>query len=109
MLAATSISSAQSKPSAQQQIQEHKRLAAEYLQEKKLDLAYLVDDAIPKILVSDVTRLRQMTSDLQQIAYGLTSAPRTRAAGNGRDGAQGDGGSSGSQEDVIDAEFKEAS
>jgi Tfp pilus assembly protein PilF len=39
MLAAISISSAQSKPSAQQQIQEHKRLAAEYLQEKKLDLA----------------------------------------------------------------------
>ena len=26
--------------------------------EKKLDLAYQVDDAIPKILVSDVTRLR---------------------------------------------------
>ena len=50
-----------------------------------------------------------MTSDLQQIAYGLTSAPRTGAAGNGRDGAPGGGGSSGSQEDVIDAEFKEAS
>jgi len=39
MIAATSISSAQSKPSAQQQIEEHKRLAAEYLKEKKLDLA----------------------------------------------------------------------
>ena len=57
----------------------------------------------------DLARLRQMTSDLQQIAYGLTSAPRTRAAGGGGGGAQGDGGSSGSQEDVIDAEFKEAS
>ena len=32
----------------------------------------------------DLARLRQMTSDLQQIAYGLTSAPRTRAAGGGR-------------------------
>src|ERR1035441_4013497 len=29
------------------------------ISEKKLDLACLVDDTIPKILVSDVTRLRQ--------------------------------------------------
>ena len=55
----------------------------------------------------DLARLRQMTSDLQQIAYGLTSAPRTRSAGGG--GGQGDGGSSGNQDDVVDAEFKEAS
>jgi CheY-like chemotaxis protein/HPt (histidine-containing phosphotransfer) domain-containing protein len=32
--------------------------------EKKLDLAYQVDDAIPKILVSDVTRLRQILVNL---------------------------------------------
>ena len=32
--------------------------------EKKLDLAYTVDDAIPKILVSDVTRLRQILVNL---------------------------------------------
>jgi signal transduction histidine kinase/HPt (histidine-containing phosphotransfer) domain-containing protein len=32
--------------------------------EKKLDLAYHVDDAIPKILVSDVTRLRQILVNL---------------------------------------------
>jgi signal transduction histidine kinase/HPt (histidine-containing phosphotransfer) domain-containing protein len=32
--------------------------------EKNLDLAYLVDDAIPKILVSDVTRLRQILVNL---------------------------------------------
>src|SRR5579871_2586759 len=44
----------------------------------------------------DLARLRQMTSDLQQIAYGLTSAPRTGAAGRGGDGAQANGGSSGS-------------
>ena len=32
--------------------------------EKKLDLCYHVDDAIPKILVSDVTRLRQVLVNL---------------------------------------------
>jgi signal transduction histidine kinase/HPt (histidine-containing phosphotransfer) domain-containing protein/BarA-like signal transduction histidine kinase len=32
--------------------------------EKKIDLAYMVDDAIPKILVSDVTRLRQILVNL---------------------------------------------
>jgi CheY-like chemotaxis protein/HPt (histidine-containing phosphotransfer) domain-containing protein len=32
--------------------------------EKKLDLAYVVDDSIPKILVSDVTRLRQILVNL---------------------------------------------
>ncbi|MFO1476224.1 MAG: response regulator [Verrucomicrobiota bacterium] len=32
--------------------------------EKNLDLAYVVDDAIPKILVSDVTRLRQILVNL---------------------------------------------
>jgi molecular chaperone DnaK len=59
----------------------------------------------------DLSRLRQLTGDLQQIAYGFASAPRTRAAGGGGGGQGdgGDGGSSGSQEDVIDAEFKEAS
>src|SRR5260370_21971822 len=32
--------------------------------EKKSDLAYQVDDAIPKTLVSDVTRLRQILVNL---------------------------------------------
>src|SRR5438067_1835217 len=32
--------------------------------EKKLDLAYVIDDSIPKILVSDVTRLRQILVNL---------------------------------------------
>jgi signal transduction histidine kinase/DNA-binding NarL/FixJ family response regulator len=32
--------------------------------EKKLDLAYMVDDSIPKVLVSDVTRLRQVLVNL---------------------------------------------
>jgi molecular chaperone DnaK len=58
----------------------------------------------------DLARLRQMTSDLQQLGYGLASAPRTRAAGGGDGGGSaGDtGGSGGKQDDVIDAEFKEA-
>jgi molecular chaperone DnaK len=54
---------------------------------------------------SDVARLRQLTSDLQQVAYGLSSSAYSQAAG-----AQGAGTSSaqpGGGDDVIDAEFKE--
>ena len=40
--------------------------------EKKLDLAYNVDDAIPKILVSDVTRLRQILVNLISNAVKFT-------------------------------------
>ncbi len=32
--------------------------------EKNLDLAYIIDDAVPKIMVSDVTRLRQILVNL---------------------------------------------
>src|SRR6516225_10271310 len=41
-------------------IEEALELLAPKAAEKNLDLAYIVDDAIPKILVSDVTRLRQV-------------------------------------------------
>ena len=45
-------------------IEEALDLLAPRAAEKKLDLAYIVDDAIPKILVSDVTRLRQILVNL---------------------------------------------
>src|SRR5256714_12479771 len=41
-------------------IEEALDLLAPKAAEKRLDLAYVVDDAIPKLLVSDVTRLRQL-------------------------------------------------
>ena len=49
---------------------------------------------------SDLARLRQLTSDLQQVAYGLssTAGAQDRSAG---------GKQRGGDEDVIDAEFKE--
>jgi molecular chaperone DnaK len=47
---------------------------------------------------TDVARLRQLTSDLQQVGYGLSSGAYSQATSAS---AQGGGG-----EDVIDAEFK---
>ncbi len=45
-------------------IEEALDLLAPKAAEKKLDLAYIVDDAVPRILVSDVTRLRQIIVNL---------------------------------------------
>src|SRR6266571_5232672 len=45
-------------------IEEALDLLAPKATEKRLDLAYFVEDAIPKILVSDVTRLRQILVNL---------------------------------------------
>jgi signal transduction histidine kinase/HPt (histidine-containing phosphotransfer) domain-containing protein len=45
-------------------IEEALDLLASKAAEKNLDLAYTVDDTIPKILVSDVTRLRQILVNL---------------------------------------------
>jgi molecular chaperone DnaK len=62
---------------------------------------------------TDVARLRQLTSDLQQVAYGLTSAASAQEGA----GARPDGGggrsegpppSAGGNDDVIDAEFKQS-
>ena len=55
---------------------------------------------------SDVARLRQLTGDLQQVAYGLSSAygqQRPPGGPGGTSGPQQGGGN----DDVIDAEFKE--
>ena len=52
---------------------------------------------------SDIARLRQLTGDLQQVAYGLAAAGGGGQSTSG--GGQG-GGRPGSDDDVIDAEFK---
>ena len=54
-------------------IEEALDLLAPKAAEKKLDLAYTVDDSIPKILVSDVTRLRQILVNLIGNAVKFTS------------------------------------
>jgi len=53
-------------------IEEALDLMAPKAAEKKLDLAYDVDDVIPKILVSDVTRLRQILVNLTGNAVKFT-------------------------------------
>ena len=54
-------------------IEEALDLLAPRAAEKKLDLAYNVEDSIPKILVSDVTRLRQILVNLISNAVKFTS------------------------------------
>jgi molecular chaperone DnaK len=59
---------------------------------------------------SDLARLRQLTSDLQHMVNGLSSAAYSQTtSGNGRDGRDGrtNGGQPGAIDDVIDAEFKQ--
>ncbi len=53
-------------------IEEALELLAPKAAEKKLDLAYIVDDTIPRILVSDVTRLRQILVNLTGNAVKFT-------------------------------------
>src|SRR3974390_1290241 len=53
-------------------VEEALDLLAPKASEKGLDLAYNVDDAIPKILVSDVTRLRQILVNLVSNAVKFT-------------------------------------
>ena len=53
---------------------------------------------------ADVARLRQLSGDLQQVAYGLASSGgQADAAGGGSSGGPRTGGG----DDVIDAEFKQ--
>ncbi len=53
-------------------VEEALDLLAQKAAEKNIDLAYQVDDAIPKILVSDVTRLRQILVNLISNAVKFT-------------------------------------
>ena len=55
-------------------IEEALDLLAVKASEKKLDLVYNVEDSIPKILVSDVTRLRQILVNLVGNAVKFTAA-----------------------------------
>jgi signal transduction histidine kinase len=50
-------------------IEEAMEVLAPRAAEKNLDLAYLVEDTIPKILVSDVTRLRQILVNLTRARW----------------------------------------
>jgi molecular chaperone DnaK len=56
---------------------------------------------------SDIARLRQLTSDLQQVAYGLASASSTQPGSEGPRPGRPEGRQPGGGDDVIDAEFKE--
>src|SRR5712671_5830122 len=79
-------------------IEEALDLLAPKAAEKRLDLAYTVDDAIPKILVSDVTRLRQILVNLIGNAVKFTHqgeividvTPAARGARNIADGHEHD-------------------
>jgi molecular chaperone DnaK len=59
----------------------------------------------------DLAKLRQLTSDLQQIAHSLAAAAYSQAAaagaGTGASAAGGNGGRPTGTDDVIDAEFKQ--
>ncbi len=55
-------------------LEEALELLAPKAAEKRLDLACIVDDAIPKILVSDVTRLRQILVNLVGNAVKFTQS-----------------------------------
>ncbi len=54
---------------------------------------------------SDVARLRQLTSDMQQIGYGLATAASQQSAAGATAGPN-EGQGANPEEDVVDAEFK---
>jgi molecular chaperone DnaK len=56
---------------------------------------------------ADVGRLRQLSSDLQQVAYGLSSAASGQEHGPDGGRAGGSRPGQGGDDDVIDAEFKQ--
>jgi molecular chaperone DnaK len=56
---------------------------------------------------SDLSKVRQLASDLQQIASSISSASNTQTAGSNGGGARGPGAPPSGTDEVIDAEFKE--
>jgi len=56
---------------------------------------------------SDVAKLRQLTSDLQQVAAALASAAYSQAASAGANAGRPGKGQSEQSDDVIDAEFRQ--
>ena len=56
---------------------------------------------------SDVAKLRQLTSDLQQVAAALASAAYSQAASAGANAGRPGRGQSEQSDDVIDAEFRQ--
>jgi molecular chaperone DnaK len=56
---------------------------------------------------TDISRLRQLTSDLQQVGYGLGTAGAQAGQGGSRDEQARDCDRPGGDDDVIDAEFKQ--
>ena len=57
--------------------------------------------------IPDLAKLRQLTSDLQQIGHSLSSAADGQATAAGAGAGGTNGGRPTSTDDVIDAEFKE--
>jgi molecular chaperone DnaK len=74
----------------------HERARAE-------DLIHQIRQAIKE--EAGIERIRQLTSDLQQLAHGIAAAAYSQATSAGA-GASGSSSSSTSSDDVIDAEFK---
>jgi molecular chaperone DnaK len=54
---------------------------------------------------TDINRLRQLTSDLQQVSHSLASAAYSQASGAAAGAGGGGGQTSGGDDDVIDAEY----
>jgi hypothetical protein len=55
---------------------------------------------------TDLAKLRQLSSDLQQLAAGLAASGYAQATAGGAGGEGRDGRQQGAADDVIDAEFR---
>jgi len=55
---------------------------------------------------SDIARLRQLTSDLQQVGYGLAASAHAQSTAAGAQSGGSTGAQPGGDDDIIDADFK---